>query len=100
MIALKRLSILAVPALLLFAAYLGMYRIETLPEPWKQILPYLPFTAIGVGMFLSLHFHRGRVFFVLLMLGIFSWCCGAYLRDGLSGFRERMIFQASPCCCP
>jgi GGDEF domain-containing protein len=90
----KRLSILAIPVVLLIAAYLGMPRIVLLASPWKEIIPYLPFASIAVGMFLSLHFHRGRVFFVLLMLAVFSWSCSAYLRDGLTGFRERLIFQS------
>ncbi|HEY6874123.1 MAG TPA: GGDEF domain-containing protein [Geobacteraceae bacterium] len=90
----KRLTIFAMPAVLLVAAYLGMPRIALLPPPWKEILPYLPFTAIAVGMFLSLHFHRSRVFFVLLLLAIFSWSCSTYLQNGLADFRGRMIFLA------
>jgi len=90
----KRLNIFAVPAVLLVAAYLGMPRIPILPTPWRELLPYLPFATIAVGMFLSLHFHRSRAFFVLLMLAVFSWSCGAFLRDGLTDFRSRMVFQA------
>ncbi|HEX8961290.1 MAG TPA: diguanylate cyclase, partial [Geobacteraceae bacterium] len=88
----KRVSILAPPAVLLTAACLGMSRIALLQPPWKELLPYLPFFTIAVGMFLSLHFHRSRVFFVLLMLAAFSWCCSAYLREGLTDFRSRMVF--------
>ncbi len=90
----KRLNIFAVPAVLLVAAYLGMPRIPILPTPWRELLPYLPFATIAVGMFLSLHFHRSRAFFVLLMLAVFSWSCGAFLRDGPTDFRSRMVFQA------
>jgi diguanylate cyclase (GGDEF)-like protein len=90
----KRLSILAPPVVLLVAAYLGMPRIALLPPPWQEILPYLPFATIAVGMFLSLRFHRSRAFFVLLMLAVFSWSSSAYLRDGLTDFRSRLIFQA------
>jgi diguanylate cyclase (GGDEF)-like protein len=90
----KRLSIFAMPAVLLVAAYLSMPHIPILPPPWREILPYLPIATIAMGMFLSLHFHRSRVFFVLLMLAVFSWSCGAFLRDGLTDFRSRMVFQA------
>lgn len=90
----KRLSIFIMPAVLLVAAYLCMPRLALIPPPWQELLPYFPFAAIAAGMFLSLHFHRSRVFFVLLMLAVFSWSCGAFLRDGLVDFRSRMIFQA------
>jgi diguanylate cyclase (GGDEF)-like protein len=90
----KRLNIIAVPAVLLVAAYLSMPHIPMLPPPWRELLPYLPFATIAMGMFLSLHFRRSRVFFVLLMLAAFSWSCGAFLRDGLTDFRSRMVFQA------
>ncbi len=91
---LKRLFIFVVPAALLIAAYLAVPRIATLPPVWGEILPYLPYTIVAIGMFLSLNFHRSRVFFVLLILAVFYWNCDAYLRDGLTDFRSRMIFQA------
>ncbi len=90
----KKLSIFTVPAVLLAAAYLAMPRIPTLAPPWKELLPYIPFTAIAVGMLLSLHFHRSRILFVLLLLAVFSWSCDTFFRSGIIGFRERMIFQA------
>ena len=91
---LKRFFIFIVPAALLVAAYLAVPRIVDVPTVWKEILPYLPYTIIAIGMFLSLHFHRSRVFFVLLVLAVFYWSCGVYLRDGLVDFRSRMVFQA------
>ncbi|MCM2359401.1 MAG: GGDEF domain-containing protein [Geobacteraceae bacterium] len=90
----KRVSILAPPAVLLVAAYLGMTRIAAVPPPWREILPSLPYAAIAVGMFLSLHFHRSRVFFVLLILAVFSWSSSAYLLAGSTDFPGRMISQA------
>ena len=71
-----------------------MPRLGDLPAPWQELLPYLPYATIAAATFLSLHFHRGRIFFVLLMLTLFYWSCGAYLRSGLTGFREGMIFQS------
>jgi diguanylate cyclase (GGDEF)-like protein len=91
---LKKLFIFIVPTFLLVAAYLALPRMGSLPPAWNEILPYLPYTIIAVGMFLSLHFHRSRVFFVLLILAVFYWSCGAYLRDGLTDFRSRMVFQS------
>jgi diguanylate cyclase (GGDEF)-like protein len=90
----KRLIILVPPAVLLVAAYLAMPRIAFVPPPWKELLPYLPYATIAVGMFLSLNFHRSRVFFVLLMLAVLSWSSNAYLEGGLTDFRSRMVFQS------
>lgn len=90
----KKLFILVVPAVLLAAAYLALPRMGTIPHAWREIIPYFPYTIIAVGMFLSLHFHRSRVFFVLLILAVFYWSCGAYLRNGLGGFNSRMVYQA------
>jgi len=69
-------------------------RLANLPPVWQEILPWLPYAAIAAGMFLSLNFHRGRAFFVLLMLTCFYWSCATFLRDGLTDFRARMVFQA------
>ena len=90
---LRKISIIILPLALLITAYVAMPRIIYIPSAWKGILPSIPFLTIAVGMFLSLHFHRGRVFFVLLMLAVFSWCCDVYLRGGLTGFPSRLIYQ-------
>ena len=90
----KKLSILIVPALLLVAAHLALPRMGQLSQSWREIIPYLPYAVIVVGIFLSLHFHRSRVFFVLANLAVLYWSCGAYLREGPVDFRSRMILQA------
>ena len=90
----KRLFIFIVPALLLVAAYLALPRFGGLPLVWKEVSPYLPYAAIAAGSFLSLNFHRSRVFFVLLILALFYWSCTTYLQNGLADFRARMVFQA------
>jgi len=90
----KKLFIFMVPAILLVAAYLVLPRYGALPPVWKEISPYLPYTAIAAGIFLSLHFHRSRVFFVLLILALFYWSCTTYLQNGFADFRARMVFQA------
>jgi diguanylate cyclase (GGDEF)-like protein len=91
---LKRLSIFIVPVTFLVAAYLAVPRISILPPVWREILPWLPYAVIASGMFLSLNFHRSRVFFVLVMLALFYWSCTAFLRGGLTEFPARMIFQS------
>ena len=89
----KKLFIFIVPAILLVAAYLALPRFGALPPVWKEISPYLPYTAIAAGIFLSLHFHRSRVFFVLLILALFYWSCTTYLQNGIADYRSRMLFQ-------
>ena len=91
---LKKLFIFIVPAAFLAAAYLALPRMESLPPVWKEVLPYLPYTIIASGMLLSINFHRNRVFFVLLILAVFSWSCDTFLRDGLADFRARLVYQA------
>ena len=70
---LKRFFIFIVPVALLAVAWLAVPRLGGLPPVWQEILPWLPYTVITVGMFLSLNFHRGRAFYVLLMLAVFNF---------------------------
>ena len=90
----KKLFILIIPALLLSAAYVVLPHMGSLPQAWFEVIPYLPYTVIAVGMFLSLNFHRSRVFFILLNLAVMYWSCSTYLRNGLVDFDSRMIYLA------
>jgi diguanylate cyclase (GGDEF)-like protein len=45
-------------------------------------------------MFLSLNFHRSRVFFALLNLAVICWICSTYLRNGPADFSSRLTLQA------
>jgi diguanylate cyclase (GGDEF)-like protein len=90
----KKFFIFAVPASILAVAYLALPRTGSLPPVWRELLPSLPYIAIAAGIFLSLHFHRSRSFFILLMLAVFYWCCSSFLKDGLADFRSRMVFQS------
>jgi diguanylate cyclase (GGDEF)-like protein len=91
---LKRFGILMLPVLLLAIASLTVSRLGGLPPAWQEILPWLPYAVIAAGMLLSLNFHRGRAFYVLLMLALFNWSCATFLHDGLTSFRARMVYQA------
>ena len=79
--------------MLLLTAYAALPRIVDISPAWKGILPTIPYLTIAFGMFLSLHFHRGRVFFILLMQALFYWCCDTYFRGGLDGFPSRLMYQ-------
>ena len=48
--------------------------------PGRQELFLLaPYLITALGMYLSIHFHRGRPFMALLLLVIFYWCSRRYL---------------------
>ncbi len=91
---LKKVSVFTMPAFLLVAAYFSLPRIETLPPAWRELVPYFPYTIIAAGMFLSFHFHRGRVLLVLLLVGVFFWSSRAFLRDGLIDLRASLLYHA------
>jgi GGDEF domain-containing protein len=79
----RKLAIFIVPAAILASAGVGLSRLGALPPVWQELLPYLPLLTIVGGIMLSLHFHRGRVFLVLLMLAAFTWTLLPRLRAGL-----------------
>lgn len=80
--AVRKFTIFFVPAAILTAAGVGLPRLATLPPAWWEILPYLPALTIVVGMLLSLNFHRGRVFAVLLMLAALAWLFHPWSQSG------------------
>lgn len=90
---LKRLYIFIAPAAILAAAFLALPRMAAISPPWREIAPYAPFAAIILGMLLSLHFHRGKVFFVLLMLAIFYQSLRLLPPDGTT-FPSQVLFPA------
>lgn len=90
----RRVTIFIVPVALLGGAYLGFERIATLPPAWGELVRYLPAISIASGIFLSIHFHRGRTLFVLLMLAALAWCNTTYLAYGPVDFRSRFLFHS------
>jgi len=65
----KRMSTLVIPAALLIAAFATLQRLPLLPAPQRELAGYAPYLALLGGLGLSLAFNRGRVFFVLLVIG-------------------------------
>ncbi len=97
---LKKVSVFTVPAFLLVAAYFSLARIPVLSPAWQELVPSLPYTIIAAGMFLSFHFHRGRVLLVLLMVGLFFWSSRTFLQGGLADLRSMLLFHAFSCLLP
>jgi len=85
----KRAFIFAVPLGLLVAAALLYPRIVTLPPDRGELLELAPYLVSAIGMFLAVHFHRGRPFAALLLLVLFYWCSRNWLAAGITTLLPR-----------
>jgi GGDEF domain-containing protein len=88
----KRAFIFAVPLGLLVAASLLFPRIATLPPARRELLELAPYLVSAIGMFLAVHFHRGRPFVALLLTVLFYWCSRTWLAAGIIPLVPRGIF--------
>ena len=92
---LKRLTVIALPAGLLFAAFFALHRVPLLPAAQRELACYAPYLALAGGLGLSLAFNRGRVFFVLILLGAFYLIDSSWLAQGWSEPVPRVLFLCS-----
>ncbi len=97
---LKKVSVLTVPTFLLAAAYFSLPRIASLPPAWQGLAPSLPYIIIAAGMYLSFHFHRGRVLLVLLMVGVFFWSSQTFVQRSPADQRAALLFHSLSCLLP
>jgi diguanylate cyclase (GGDEF)-like protein len=88
----KRSLIFAVPATVLVAAYLLLSRMDTLSPARQELLVTAPYLISVVGMFLAVHFHRGRPFFILLLLALYYWCFQTFLPSGMVSTVSRGVY--------
>lgn len=91
---LKKLTIFALPAMLLMAAYLSLPHLAALSPPQRELALFSPYLVIVVGMSLSFAFGRGRAFFIILLQGVFYWSFRNYLQNGINGFAPQVVFQS------
>jgi diguanylate cyclase (GGDEF)-like protein len=89
----RKLAGFVVPAAILASAGICLPRLADLPSPWGELLPYLPLLTITVGLLLSFHFRRGRVFLALLILAALYWAEQAWVLEGRSDTRIHLVFQ-------
>lgn len=89
----RKLASLVVPVFVLTAAGLGLPRLAGLPSPWRELLPNLPMLTITVGLLLSFHFRRGRVFAVLLILAALYWSVYSWPLEGQTVTPAGLAFQ-------
>ena len=90
----KRAYIFAVPLGLLVAATLLYPLIVTLPPVRRDLLELAPYLVSIIGMFLAVHFHRGRPFAALLLLVLFYWCSRTWLAAGITLPLPRVLYLA------
>ena len=89
----RKLAGFLVPATILAAAAICLPRLAYLPPPWRELLPYLPLLTIPVGLLLSFHFRRGRVFSVLLILAALYWAEQTWILEGRPDSTAHLIFR-------
>ncbi|RNC71366.1 MAG: GGDEF domain-containing protein [Desulfuromonadales bacterium] len=90
----KSFTIFAIPATLLVASFLVLPRVTELPPGRLEILCILPYFAAALGMGLSIHFHRGRAFYVFLVLAVSYWSFRAFLKGEPTGISATVLYQA------
>ncbi len=78
----QRLTLFLFPSAILAALYASLPFLGLLPFPWRDFMPYAVYLAFLLGLFLSFHFNRSRVFFVLLLLLAFCWNSDMLARGG------------------
>lgn len=89
----KKLAGFVVPAAILAAAGFCLPRLAYHPSPWGELLPYLPPLTITVGLLLSFHFRRGRVFLVFLVLAALYWAEHTWIMEGRPGTGAHLTFR-------
>ena len=69
----RKIRIFFVPALILGGAFYFLPEMAQLPPARQELAVAAPYLTAALGMFLAVHFHRGRPFFMLLVVCLFYW---------------------------
>jgi len=88
----KKTLIFFVPLTIITAAFFVLPEIAALSPAHRELLLIAPYLATVAGMFLSVHFHRGRPFTALLLVSILYYCSRTYLQEGISGFVPQGVY--------
>lgn len=89
----KSLIFFVPSAILLLTAFL-LPKIAALPAPHHELTLIAPYLASVTGMFLAVHFHRGRPFTALFLIALFYFCYRTFLTDGVTGFAGQGTYLA------
>lgn len=90
----KKTLIFFVPLAVLSATFILLPRIATLPPAHHELALIAPYLVTVIGMFLAVHFHRGRPFTALFLVALFYFCYRTFLTDGITGFSQQGFFYA------
>lgn len=91
----KRLTVIALPAALLIAANAALHKLQLLPAAQRDLIFFAPYLAFPGALLLSLAFNRGRVFFPLLILGVFYLVIRNFLLQGMDEFIPHTLYLCS-----
>lgn len=78
----QRLTLFLFPGTILAALYVSLPFLKMVPVSWRDFMPYAVYLTFMLGLFLSLHFNRSRVFFIVLLLLAFCWNSEMLARGG------------------
>jgi diguanylate cyclase (GGDEF)-like protein len=90
---LKSIAIFIVPVTVLAAAYAALPRLPLLPASRLELVEIAPYVVAALGMFLAVHFHRSRPFFILLLLLVFYWQCRSVPIADTKSLTAEGVFQ-------
>lgn len=90
----KKALIFLVPLGILATAYFFLTEIASFTPAHKELLIISPYLAAVTGMFLSIHFHRGRPFTALLLVALYYYVYRTFLQEGIEGYvRQGLYFS-------
>ncbi|MDD2272671.1 MAG: GGDEF domain-containing protein [Desulfuromonadaceae bacterium] len=75
----KRVPIFVVPVAILIATWFLIPHIDGLTPAQRELVVISPYLLTALGMFVAVHFHRGRPFMALLLLIVFYWSSSTFL---------------------
>lgn len=88
----KKILIFTVPLLVLAGAFFFIPRVELLSPAHKELVIIAPYLAAVTGMFLAVHFHRGRPFTALLLASLFYYVYKTFLQYETSGYAFQSVY--------
>ena len=92
MAAVKKILIFTVPLLVLAGALFLIPRVDLLSPAHKELVIIAPYLAAVTGMFLAVHFHRGRPFTALLLISLFYYVYRTFLQYETSGYAFQSVY--------
>lgn len=90
----NKLKIFNVPASVLVAAAFAVHYLSRMSPDGHKLFLIAPYLIAVPGLFLSIHFHRGRPFKCILLLGGFYWLSRSYFFGEQIEFSLNELYQA------